>query len=297
MPSFRARVQLPSIGPRQNIATVRPGPPLQAASPESGKLRVMVMGGNEEVGRNCTLLEFGNDIIIIDMGLQFPEEDMPGVDYIIPNMTYLRGKERNVRGVIITHGHYDHIGGIPHIMPRIGNPPIFALPITAAIIKKRQDDFQDVKLNIKDVRVEDKLVLGRFQIEFFHINHNIPDSVGIVIRTPVGIIVHTGDWKFDFTPVDEKPADFAKIARIGDEGVLALMGDSTNAERAGHQTSEGDIEATLRTIVEKAPGRVIAGTFASLLARVRQLIVIAEDNGRRVAIDGYSMRTNVEVAR
>ncbi len=288
---------MPSIGPRQNIQTVREGPPLQAASTESGKLRVIVMGGNEEVGRNCTLLEYGNDIIIIDMGLQFPEEDMPGVDYIIPNMSYLRGKERNVRGVIITHGHYDHIGGIPHIIGRIGNPPIFGLPITSAIIKKRQDDFQDVKLNIKEVRVEDKLVLGRFQVEFFHINHNIPDSVGIVVRTPVGILVHTGDWKFDFTPVDEKPADFAKIARIGDQGVLALMGDSTNASIPGHQYSEADIESTLRSIVEKAPGRVIVGTFASLLARVRQLIAIAEDCGRKVAVDGYSMRTNVEVAR
>ena len=249
------------------------------------------------MGRNCTLLEYGNDIILIDMGLQFPEEDMPGIDYIIPNMSYLRGKERNVRGVIITHGHYDHIGAIPHVVPRIGNPPIFALPITAAIIKKRQEDFEREKLNLKEITLDDQLQLGRFRVEFFHINHNIPDSAGIVIHTPVGTVIHTGDWKFDYTPVDAKPADFTKIAKIGSEGVLALMGDSTNAGQAGHQISEREIGGALRTILEKAPGRVIVGTFASLLSRVRQVIDIAQDLGKKVAIDGYSMKTNVEVAK
>lgn len=261
------------------------------------KLRVIVLGGLEEVGRNCTLIEYGNDIIIIDMGLQFPEEDMPGIDYIIPNVNYLRGKERNIRGVIITHGHYDHIGAIPHTIPQLGNPPIFALPMTAGIIKKRQEDFQHTKLNLKEVSIDDQLVLGNFRVEFFHINHNIPDSAGIVIHSPAGTIIHTGDWKFDYTPVDGKPADFTKIAEIGKRGVLALFGDSTNAGQAGHQISEREVGHALRNILEKAPGRVIVGTFASLLSRVRQVIDIAQDLGKKVAIDGYSMKTNIEIAR
>lgn len=265
--------------------------------PSADKLRVIVLGGLEEVGRNCTLIEYGNDIILIDMGLQFPEEDMPGIDYIIPNMNYLRGKERNIRGVIITHGHYDHIGAIPHTIPQLGNPPIFALPMTAGIIKKRQEDFQHTKLNLKEVSIDDQLVLGSFRVEFFHINHNIPDSAGIVIHSPVGSIIHTGDWKFDYTPVDGKPADFTKIAEIGKRGVLALFGDSTNAGQAGHQISEREVGQALRTILEKAPGRVIVGTFASLLSRVRQVIDIAQDLGKKVAIDGYSMKTNIEIAR
>lgn len=261
------------------------------------KLRVMVLGGLEEVGRNCTLLEYGNDIIMIDMGLQFPEEDMPGIDYIIPNMSYLRGKERNVRGVIITHGHYDHIGAIPHTIPRIGNPPIFGLPITAGIVRKRQEDYPGPNLNIKEVTVDDRLVLGSFNVEFVHINHSIPDAVGIIVHTPVGTIVHTGDWKFDYTPTDGKPADFMKIAQTGANGVLALMGDSTNAGQPGHQVSEREIGITLASIIEKAKGRVIIGTFASMLSRIRQITEIAQETGRKIAVDGFSMKTNVEIAR
>lgn len=261
------------------------------------KLKIMVLGGLEEVGRNCTLLEYENDIIFIDMGLQFPEEDQPGVDYIIPNMSYVRGKEKNIRGVIVTHGHYDHIGGIPHIVPRIGNPPVFGLPMTAGIIRKRQEDFEGTKINIREVRIDDRLVLGNFQVEFVHINHSIPDAVAVVVHTPVGTVVHTGDWKFDYTPIGAPPADFIKLASLGARGVLALMGDSTNASHSGHQISEREIANTLRLILEKAQGRVIVGTFASLLGRVRQIFDIAQDLGKKVALDGYSMKTNVEIAR
>lgn len=266
-------------------------------SPTGETVRVIVLGGLEEVGRNCTLIEYKNDIILVDMGLQFPEEDMPGVDYIIPNMDYLKGKEKNVRGVIITHGHYDHIGAIPHTVPRIGNPPVYALPIAAGIIKKRQTDFQSSKVTVKDINIESELKLGAFKVHFFHINHNIPDSAGIVIETPAGVICHTGDWKFDYHPVGTEPADLHKIARLGEEGVLLLMGDSTNADRHGHQTSEQVIGTELQGILEKAPGRVIVGTFASLLSRVKQIIEISERLGRKVALDGYSMKTNVEIAR
>ena len=256
-----------------------------------------MLGGCEEVGRNCTLLEYKDDIIIVDMGLQFPEEDMPGIDYIVPNMSYLKGKEKNIRGVIITHGHYDHIGAIPHTIPKIGNPTIYALPTSAAIIKKRQTDFETAPLNIKVTTIDDVLHLGQFKVSFVHINHNIPDSAGIIIETPVGTIVHTGDWKFDFHPVGEPPADLQKIAAIGAKGVLCLMGDSTNANRPGHQISEKEIGESLDQLIEKAPGRIVIGTFASLLSRVKQIIDIADKYDKKVAVEGYSMKTNVEIAK
>lgn len=271
--------------------------PSSSAANTSDKLRIVVLGGCEEVGRNCTLIEYKQDIILIDMGLQFPEEDMPGVDYIIPNMSYFKGKEKNVRGVIITHGHYDHIGAIPHTVPNIGNPPIYALPMSAAIIKRRQEDFHTRKLDVKVTKTSDVLKLGAFTVSFFHINHNIPDSVGIIVETPEGVVCHTGDWKFDFHPAGAEHADFQKIAEIGKKGVLCLMGDSTNANHPGHQVSEQVIGEELEYIVEKSPGRVIVGTFASLLSRVKQLIESAEKLGKKVAIDGYSMRTNVEIAK
>ncbi|MEK7647988.1 MAG: ribonuclease J [Patescibacteria group bacterium] len=261
------------------------------------KVRVIVLGGLEEVGRNCTLIEYKNDIIFVDMGLQFPDEDMPGIDYIIPNVSYVKGKEKNVRGVIITHGHYDHIGGIPHIVPEMGNPPVYGLPLTLAIIKKRQEDFGGYELNLRSVTLEETLQLGHFRIEFFHVNHNIPDSMGVVIHTAAGTIIHTGDWKFDFQPVDNKPANLGRLAEIGSKGVLALLSDSTNANCEGHQISEHTIGQALEAIFVKAQGRIIIGTFASLLSRVQQVIEIATKLGKKLAIDGYSMKTNVEIMK
>lgn len=268
-----------------------------AKGPSTPKLKVIVLGGLEEVGRNMTLLEYENDIILIDMGLQFPEEDMPGIDYIIPNISYLKGKEKNIRGIIITHGHYDHIGGIPHLVPRLGNPTIYGTQLTLAIIKKRQEDYKSAKLNLATVKTEDVITLGKFKVEFIHVNHNIPDSVAVVVHTPVGTLMHTGDWKFDYTPVGERPADFAKIAEVGRNGVLALMSDSTNAPEEGHQISEQEIGKNLKTLIEKAPGRIIIGTFSSLLSRVEQIIRIAEEMGKKVAVDGFSMKTNVEIIK
>jgi ribonuclease J len=262
------------------------------------KLRIIPLGGLEEVGRNMTVLEYGNDIIIIDMGLQFPEEDMPGIDYIIPNTAYLKDKREKIRGIIITHGHYDHIGAIPHSMARLGNPPIYTAPLTRGIILKRQEDFPSApKLNIEQVKITDKIKLGCFEIEFFHINHNIPDSMGIVVNTPVGRIIHTGDFKFDHSPINEEPADVAKIAQLGKEGVLFLMSDSTDSETPGHSISENEIQKTMEGIFGGLKGRIIIATFASLLTRVQEIIWLAEKFGRQVAVDGYSMKTNVEIAR
>ncbi len=220
------------------------------------KLRIMVIGGAEEVGRNCTLLEYNDDIIFIDMGLQFPEDDMPGIDYIIPNMEYVKDKKKNIRGVIITHGHLDHIGGIPHTQHELGDPPIYGLPLTCAIIKKRQENFGRKDINLKSVKLDDTLQLGAFKVEFFHVNHNIPDSMGIVVHTPVGTVIHTGDWKFDFQPVDKRPAELGRLAQLGNDGILAVMGDSTNAAHEGHQVSEHVIGKTLEDIFLKTKGRM-----------------------------------------
>ncbi len=264
----------------------------------TNKLRVAVMGGAEEVGRNMTLLEYGNDIIIIDLGLQFPEEEMPGIDYIIPNISYLKGKEKNVRGIIITHAHYDHIGAIPHLAPVLHNPPIYSARLTLGIIAKRQDDFPNMpKLDLREVDIDGKLQLGDFVVEFIRINHSVPDSLAIVVRTPEGIVLHTGDFKFDLTPIGDQVTDFAKITRMGQEGVLALLADSTNASKPGQQLSEKYIGKTLEHIIEQAEGRVIVGTFASNLNRVQQLLWSAEALERYVVLEGFSMRTNVEIAK
>lgn len=284
--------------PQSAASQKTPGPSFARFRGEDTKLKIAVLGGLEEVGRNCTMIEYNGDIILIDMGLQFPEEDMPGIDYIIPNMGYLKGKEKNIRGVIITHAHYDHIGGIPHLIPMLGYPPIYGLPLTNAIIKKRQEDYKGLRpLNIHNLNLNDKLTLGSFELEFFHLNHNIPDSMGVVVKTPEGVIVHTGDWKFDYQPAGEAPADLQKIARIGGEGVLALFSDSTNASQLGHQISESEIGTNLEDIIAKAPGRLIMGTFASLLARIKQIIEIAERHGKIVALDGFSMKNNVGIAK
>jgi len=261
-------------------------------------LRIIPLGGLEEVGRNMMLFEYGADIIIVDMGLQFPEEDMPGIDYIIPNIAYLKDKISKIRGVIITHGHYDHIGAIPHLMPRLGNPPIYTRALTRGMILKRQEDFKDTpKLNIKTIKCEDTIQLGVFRIEFFHVNHNIPDSMGLAIHTPVGLVIHTGDFKFDHNPIGEAPTDSAKIARLGERGVLVLLSDSTSVEEKGHSISEESIKDSLEEIFLKSSGRIIAATFASLISRVQQIIALAEKFDRKVVVDGYSMKANVEIAR
>lgn len=261
------------------------------------KLRVMVLGGLEEVGRNMTLIEYGKDIIIIDMGLQFPEEDMPGIDYIIPNISYLKGKEKNIKGVIITHSHYDHIGGIPHIMPKIGNPIIYTAKLSKGIIEKRQEEYKNApKLKFYTIDEKSRLKLGNFNVEFFRVNHNIPDSFGIVVHSPAGTIVHTGDFKIDHSPVNDIPADLNRIARIGANGVLALMADSTSAAEEGHQISETHVSYEMEKIFEIAQGRIIIGTFASLLTRIQQIISIAEKFNRKVIVEGRSMKTNVEIA-
>ncbi|MBI3626957.1 ribonuclease J [Candidatus Uhrbacteria bacterium] len=272
--------------------------PQKVAGSPDGKLRVMVLGGLEEVGRNCTVIEYEDDIIIIDMGVQFPEEDMPGIDYVIPNMSYLKGKEKNIRGVIITHGHYDHIGAIPHCMGQIGNPPMFMGKLTTGIVAKRQEEFRSApKLDIIIIDEKSKIKLGRnFEVEFFRVNHTIPDSFGIVVNTPHGLVIHSGDFKFDHSPINEPPADLQRIAQLGSRNVLALMLDSTSAEKPGHNISESQVADEIEKIFEKASGRIILGTFASLISRIQIVIECAEKFGRKILIEGRSMQTNTEIA-
>jgi len=245
-----------------------------------------------------TIFEYDRDIVIVDMGLQFPEEDMPGIDYVIPNISYLKGKENYIRGVIVTHGHFDHIGGIPHIMHKIGNPTIFTARLTQAIIEKRQEDYKEQgKLNIYTVDPDkDNLQLGSFKVEFFRVNHNIPDGFGVVIHSPVGSVMHTGDFKFDPSPVGEKPTDIEKIKKFGQRGIKLLMSDSTGSETEGDSISEQSIMETLDQIIQGNKNRIIIATFSSLLSRIQQIIMLAEKCGRKVVIQGYSMKSNVEIA-
>jgi ribonuclease J len=264
---------------------------------KSGVLRVIPLGGCEEIGRNMTIIEYNNDIIIVDMGLMWPEEDMHGIDYIIPNAEYLKGKEKNIKGVIITHGHYDHIGAIPHLANRLGNPTIYGLPLTLGIIAKRQEDFKTQPLNLQAVDRETTLKLGSFKVNFFGVSHNIPDSVGVVITSPFGKIVLTGDFKLDATHSGDKPAEIPKLKKLGKENVLLLMMDSTDASKPGKQLTEGDIQGNIDEIIGNAPGRLIIGTFASLIARIQQIIWAAEKKRKKVIIEGYGMKRNVELAQ
>src|SRR3989344_4417377 len=244
-------------------------------------LRIIPIGGLEEVGRNSTIYEYNDDIIIVDLGLQFPDEDMPGIDYIIPNLSYLRGKEKRIRGVFITHGHYDHIGAIPHLMPKLGNPPLYAAPLTAGIIMKRQEEYPRApKLHIVRIDSTRKVPVGKhFVVEPFHVNHNISDAFGLAIHTPIGTIIHTRDFKFDYTPVNDRPADIGRIAELGNRGALVLLSDSTNAHSPGYQISEQQVGEGLEQIITKAEGRIIIGTFSSLLTRHQQILDIAHKLG------------------
>ena len=259
-------------------------------------LKVIPLGGIEEVGENMTVLEYGDDILVIDAGIGFPDETMPGIDYIIPNTKYLEDNKKKIRGMIITHGHLDHIGAIPYIMPKIGDPPIYTMKLTGEFIKKRLEEFHLLgRSTIHEVNKDDVLTLGNFRIRFFRLNHNIPDSVGLAINTPAGLLVYATDWKFDHTPVDGKPTEFGKLAQFGAEGVALLMSDSTNAEKPGYSMSEKTLGETIDRLLLEAKGRVIFATFSTLIGRVQQLLDAAHKSNRKVVITGRSLVNSVEI--
>jgi ribonuclease J len=260
-------------------------------------LRIIPLGGLEEVGANMMAYEFGNDIIIVDAGFAFPDETTPGIDYIIPETKYLEDKKDNIRGLFVTHGHMDHIGAIPYLLAKLGDPPIYTLQLSAGMIKKRLEEFnlaERAKINV--VQRDDMVPLGNFQIRFFAVNHNIPDSVGLSIKTPIGQVIHTGDWKFDHTPVNEVQTEFHKIASFGGEGVLALMSDSTNAIKPGYSQSEKEIGRTMDRIFQDAKGRIVFTSFSSLIARIQQVFDLSAKYNRKVIVTGRSIVNTLETA-
>jgi ribonuclease J len=261
-------------------------------------LRFVPLGGLEEVGRNCMFFEYKNEIVIIDLGLQFPEEETPGIDYIIPNISYLEKKRANIQAVILTHAHYDHIGAVPHVIEKLGNPPIYTTSLTKAIVEKRQEDFPNSpKLNITVVKNGDRIALSNcFEAEFFGVPHTVPETTGVVLKTPVGNMVHFADFRIDYDE-NGKAHGLEEFERIGKLGIHTFTVDSTNAEKEGKTLSEKTVEKNLGEIFRKADGRIIVATFASLLTRIGEIIKIAEKLGRKVALSGYSMKTNVQIAQ
>ncbi len=261
------------------------------------KLRIIPLGGLGEIGKNMTVIEYEDQILVIDAGLMFPENDMLGIDLIIPDYQYLLDKREKVKGVLITHGHEDHVGALEHLMKEI-DAPIYATPLTMGLIEiKLKEAGILAKATMKTVQAGDAFAIGAFLVEPFHVAHSIPDCVGFGITTPVGLIVHTGDYKFDHTPVDGWPPDFAKLAEFSARGVLCLLADSTNAEKPGWTPSEAVITEAFDDLFKEATGRIIVASFASLISRIQQVANAAAKYNRKLAITGRSMRENTKMAR
>jgi ribonuclease J len=265
---------------------------------DNKKLRIIPIGGLGEVGKNMTLYEYGNNILIVDAGIMFPEIDMFGIDYIIPDFeNYLKDKHDLVRGIIFTHGHEDHIGAIQHIL-EIVDAPLYATKLTRGLVEvKLNRHGMAGRADFRTVNAGDAVQIGPFLVDFFHVCHSIPDAVGLGIETPAGLVVHTGDYKFDHTPVDNWPTDYAKLAEFAERGVLALLADSTNATKPGWTQSERTINNALDEVFENAEGRILVATFASLISRMQQVADAAERHGRKIAFTGRSMVDNMKMAR
>ncbi|OGI22268.1 MAG: hypothetical protein A2808_02660 [Candidatus Moranbacteria bacterium RIFCSPHIGHO2_01_FULL_55_24] len=264
-------------------------------------LRIIPLGGQEEVGRNMTVFEYGNDIVIIDMGLQFPEEDMPGIDYIVPNVSYLKGKEKNIRGVIFTHGHLDHIGAAPILLKQLKYPTIIGRDFTLALLQRKVEDEQKgAGKSLKMIRVkslQDRIKLGVFEVRFFDVEHSIMDAMGIALVTPSGSIIHLGDWMISHEPINPVESDVSYTHLEALPKPTFLMLESLGALKKGLPPSETEVHTNLQNLIREAPGRVIIGTFASQVRRIAYLIEYAERMGKRVALEGYSMKMNIEVAK
>ncbi len=261
------------------------------------KLRIIPLGGLGEIGKNMTVFEYNDQILIVDTGLMFPENDMLGIDYIIPDFQYVIDRADKVRGIVITHGHEDHTGAITHVLDYV-DAPIYATPLTRGLLEvklARHKKLQTAKLHT--VKAGQTIQLDPFKIELFHVCHSIPDGVGLGITTPVGLVVHTGDYKFDHTPVDNWPTDYAKLAEFSSRGVLALLADSTNADEPGWTPSERVIDPALDTVFRRAPGRIIVASFASLISRMQQVANVAAYHGRKIAFVGTSMSENAKMAK
>jgi len=263
----------------------------------SKTIKIIPLGGAGEIGKNMTVIEYGENMLVIDSGIMFPENDMLGIDYIIPDFNYLRENRSRVRGVVITHGHEDHTGAINHLMEDI-DAPVYATGLTCGLleVKLNRAGLAD-KVKLVTINAGDSVQIGPFGVELFHVCHSIPDAVGLGITTPAGLIVHSGDYKFDHTPVDNWPTDFGKLAEFGSRGVLALLADSTNADEPGWTPSEAVIDPAFDRVFEEAKGRILVGSFASLISRMQQVAHAAERHGRQLAFVGRSMVDNARMAR
>ncbi len=288
----RSRPARSLVNPNGNGSDIIP--PL---APDS--IRIIPLGGVEEIGRNMTAFEYGDDIVIIDIGFQFRDENTPGIDYILPNTKYLEERQSKIRAVLITHGHLDHIGGIPYIMPRIGNPPMYTRLLTSILIQKRQEEFPHVpKIDMKVVEKNETITLGKLRIKFFAVTHTIPDAMGIIIETPYGSLVHTGDLKLDHVdgiPTKEEVDEYERAFK--NEKVLFLMADSTNVENPGFSIPEKTVHKNIEEIIKNVQGRLIIATFASLLERLIKIIDFSEKYGKKVVVEGRSMKSNLEICK
>jgi len=262
-------------------------------------LRIIPVGGCEEVGRNMTIFEYDKDIVILDMGLQFPEDDMPGIDYIVPNISYLKGREKDIKGVVFSHGHLDHIGAAPILLERLGFPPVVALPLTLAMMKHRQEDYKKGSANkLKTIQVKnmhDRITLGKFKIGFFQVEHSIMDSMGTIIETDVGTVLHPGDWTMEREADGSTHVFYHDLKNVKRPSILML--ESLGSLKDGRHQTHHELYETLHKILSEAPGRVIVATFSSQVERVKWLIEAANKLGKKVALDGYSMKKNIEIAQ
>lgn len=288
-PRREVKLSLPTEGKRESS--------IPKVLPET--LRIIPVGGQEEVGRNMTIFEYGNDIVIIDMGVQWPEADMPGIDYIVPNISYLRGKEKNIRGVIFTHGHLDHIGAAPILLKELNYPTIIGRDLTIALVKRKVDDYEKgatSRLKVIPIRtLNDTIRLGAFCAKFFEVEHSIMDAVGVVLETPEGSVIHMGDWTISHDPIDPRPISYTHLANLPKPTVLML--ESLGALKSGDPPSEREVHRNIQNLLSDAPGRVILATFASQVRRIAYIIEYAEQLGKKVALEGYSMKMNMEIAK
>ena len=260
------------------------------------KLKIIPLGGIQEIGKNITVFEYGDDIVLVDCGLAFPEDDMLGIDLVIPDFTYLEKNKEKIRGLIITHGHEDHIGAIPYLLNKI-NVPIYATKLTAGLISHKLEEHKLLKsTKLKIVNQGQTIVLGKIRVEFIRSCHSIPDAVALAIHTPVGTVVHTGDFKIDYTPIDDEKMDFGRLAELGNKGVLALMSDSTNSERKGYTMSESSVGEVLDKLFFNCTKRIVVATFASNVHRVQQIVNSAVANNRKIAVCGRSMINMIDTA-
>jgi len=260
------------------------------------RLKIIPLGGLSEIGKNMMVMEYKDDIIVIDVGLMFPEQEMLGIDLVIPDISYLLERREKIRGIVITHGHEDHIGALPYLLPQL-NAPVYATKLTQGLISvklKHRRVHTEAKLNV--IPSNGEVTLGKFRVEFFPVCHSIPDAVGLIIHTPIGTIIHSGDFKLDHTPVDGKPTDLSRLAQLGAQGVLLLLSDSTYAELPGYTPSEKVVGDSLERVIAEAPGRVIITTFSSLVSRIQQVINAAAKYQRRVFVVGRSMNDTVRIA-